>query len=237
MPVPDVGLADPSDCRRGAAPREGLAVVAIGGAPVGGGGALRDLQRGIAPASVDPCAGAGRTMLSVSGIVPDGVEAVFVTAADGSATRADVRDNAYAFVLPRPRRPEPRYLVWAGKDGTPHVQPLGFVALGPRRACPPRQLPPLVTPDPWSGSCATALAPPAFVAPPRPPRVVRPPRVRGLPPAPRREPRARRAIPAPLLLTPGCVLPPPPIPRSARIMPAPEPPLRPAPAPAPPRGP
>jgi hypothetical protein len=56
-------------------------------------------------------------MLGVSGIVPDGVEAVFVTAADGTATRADVRDNGYAFVLAPPRRPEPRYVVGPGATG------------------------------------------------------------------------------------------------------------------------
>lgn len=81
-------------------------------------------------------------MLGVSGIVPDGVEAVFVAAPEASATRADVRDNGYAFVLPRQRRPEPRYVVWTGQDGTPHVQPLGSVVFGRRDACPVRQLPP-----------------------------------------------------------------------------------------------
>ena len=90
-------------------------------------------------------------MLGVSGIVPDGVEAVFVTAADGSATRADVHDNGYAFVLPRPRRPEPRYLVWTGADGTPHVQPLpGLPCRRAVRGCARcRRARSRVTPDPW----------------------------------------------------------------------------------------
>lgn len=124
VPVPDVDRADPFVCKRaGASPREGVAVVAIGAAPAGGGAALRDLVRGIAPVAVDPCAGEGHDMLGVSGIVPDGVPAVFLTAPDGTAVRADVKDNGFSFVVPRGRTPEPRYVVWTGADGTPHVQP------------------------------------------------------------------------------------------------------------------
>ena len=169
--------------------------MSVGGAPAGGGGALRDLQRGLASATIDPCAGSGRDMLGVSGIVPDGVEAVFVTAADGSATRADVHDNGYAFVLPRPRRPEPRYVVWTGADGTPHVQPLpAFLVPGRAGACRNPDELVRVTPDPWGGGCAAAI-PPALLAArpprgvvrarPRPSRIVRPrPGRRGAPARP-----------------------------------------------------
>jgi hypothetical protein len=57
-------------------------------------------------------------------IVPDGVSAAFLTAPDGTAVRADVKDNAYEFLVPRPRVLEQRYVVWTGGDGTPHVQPV-----------------------------------------------------------------------------------------------------------------
>src|SRR4051794_14925319 len=121
VPVPDVDRALRFVCVRGASkPREGIAVVAVGGAPAGGGGALRELIRGIAPVATDPCAGPARDMLGVSGIVPDGVPAVFLTAPDGTAVRADVQDNGFSFVVPRTRAPEPRYVVWTGSDGTPH---------------------------------------------------------------------------------------------------------------------
>jgi hypothetical protein len=203
VPVPDVNAASPFRCVRGAgagAVREGLAVVALNGAPGGGGGALRDLQRGIAPATVDLCAGTERNMLGVSGIVPDGVEAVFVTAADGSATRADVRDNGYAFVLPRPRRPQQRYLVWTGSDGTPHVQPLDMVVVGGRdRGCPRAVLPPRVTPDMWGSGCGQLGIQPVFVAPARPPRVTVVPKGRSRMPARR---RPVRPLPLPLPLPP-----------------------------------
>jgi hypothetical protein len=46
--------------------------------------------------------------------------------------RADVRDNGYAFVVARPRRPEQRYVVWTGGDGTPHVQPVVLTPFPPR---------------------------------------------------------------------------------------------------------
>jgi hypothetical protein len=190
VPVPDVNVADPIACARLSAPREGLAVVAANGAPAGGGGALGDLRRGLAAPTIDTCAGAARDMLGVSGIVPDGVEAVFVTAADGTATRADVRANGYAFVLPRPRRPERRYVVWTAPDGTPHVQPLPPILAGPRdRACPAVEVPPRVTPDPWSfAGCNAVPALPMFV----PPRIFRAPR-----PARPRAPRPS-ILPAPI---------------------------------------
>ncbi|HEV2775146.1 MAG TPA: hypothetical protein VGV90_06115 [Solirubrobacteraceae bacterium] len=179
VPVPDVNAGSSVVCRgprarsqSAVAPREGLVVVAVGGAPAGGGGALRDLQRGLANATVDPCAGADRDMLGVSGVVPDGVEAVFVTAADGSATRADVHDNGFSFVLPRPRRPEQRYVVWTGADGTPHVQPLpAFILSSRSRACRGSAEPIRVTPDPWGAGCAADLLP--SVLPARPSRAAR----------------------------------------------------------------
>ena len=137
VPVPDVGFGFPFPCRPAAkhAAREGLAVVATGDAAAGGGGALADLVRGRAPVSTDSCAGPSHDLLSVSGIVPDGVPAVFLTAPDGTAVRADVKDNGFEFLVPHPRVPQQRYVVWTGGDGTPHVQPI--VALGgpPSRVC------------------------------------------------------------------------------------------------------
>jgi hypothetical protein len=199
--------ASPFRCVHGSgaeAVREGVAVVSLNGAPGGGGGAFRDLQRGIAPPTVDPCAGTERNMLGVSGIVPDGVEAVFVTAADGSATRADVRDNGYAFVLPSPRRPQQRYLVWTGSDGAPHVQPLAVVLVGGRdRGCPRAVLPPRVTPDVWGSRCGPLGTQPVFVFPARPPRVTVAPKRRSRVPARR---RPVRPLPAPPPLPPLAVL-------------------------------
>jgi hypothetical protein len=132
VPVPDVvGRLTILACEPAgkSVPREGLAVVAVGDAANGGGGALDDLVRGRSPATVAPCAGADHSMLSISGIVPNGVPAVFLTAPDGTAVRADVKDNGYEFLLPKQRTAEQRYAVWTGGDGTPHVQPV--VALGP----------------------------------------------------------------------------------------------------------
>jgi len=205
--------------------REGLAVVSVGGAPAGGGGALRDLQRGVWPATVDPCAGTARNMLGVSGIVPDGVEAVVVTAADGTATRADVRDNGYAFVLPRPRRPEPRYLVWTGSDGAPHVQPLTAVVVSGRGGgCPRADLPPRVTPDVWGSGCGPLGMLPGITW------RVRPREAGAAPKHPSRVPSRRRSLrpiappPVPLDIVPSsCVtgLPPAiatPHPRSGRLL-------------------
>ena len=127
VPVPDAvgrlpGFACAPAGRSG--PREGLAVVAVGDAASGGGSALDDLVRGRSPATVAPCAGADHSMLSISGIVPNGVPAVFLTAPDGTAVRADVKDNAYEFLLPKQRTADQRYVVWTGGDGTPHVQPV-----------------------------------------------------------------------------------------------------------------
>ena len=168
--------------RKRPAAQPGLAVVALGGTPAGGGGTLADLVRGRSPVTSDACSGTGGDMLTVSGIVPDGAAAAFLTATDGTAVRADVQDNGYAFVVPRPAKTQQRYVVWTGGDGTPHVQPLLAVALPPRVAC--RRLPatvPQISPSPGCGSVS-------FVVPPRPAR-----------PAPARPiSRARRlAVPAP----------------------------------------
>jgi len=136
VPVPDVSGPFALLCRAKAAkPREGLAVVATGGSAAGGGGALDDLVRGRAPASVETCAGPNHDMLSVSGIVPNGVAAVFLTAPDGTATRADVKDNGYQFLIPSPRTVGQRYIVWTGGDGTPHVQPIAAFGAVPAAAC------------------------------------------------------------------------------------------------------
>ena len=74
-------------------------------------------------------------MLSISGIVPNGVPAVFLTAPDGTAVRADVKDNGYEFLLPNQRAYEQRYVVWTGGDGTPHVQPIVTFAAARAGAC------------------------------------------------------------------------------------------------------
>jgi hypothetical protein len=239
-----------------AQPREGLAVVAVGGAPAGGGGALRELQRGLAPPSVDPCAGAKRDMVGVSGIVPDGVEAVFVTSADGSATRADVHDNGYAFVLPRARGAiEPRYLVWSAANGTPHVQPLPALAMFARIArCRANATAPIqVTPDFGIAACGGVGGGPIVFAPGPPPAAIpmRPHRPRRVGPGvgaaiPARPLPAAVPAPRPMVLCPALETPPfgparllraprPLPPRALRRLPAPSAapvPTAPAPRPA-----
>jgi hypothetical protein len=172
VPVPDVTRSTfPFACAPKGKPaaREGLAVVAIKHAGSGGGGALGDLVRGRAPVAVDSCAGANGDMLGISGIVPNGVAAVFLTAPDGTAIRADVKDNGYEFLIPRPRTVGQRYVVWTGGDGTPHVQPvLAFgVVRGPVcKQLAKRGLPPQVTPGFGFGSCV--VAPPVPFRAPRP---------------------------------------------------------------------
>jgi hypothetical protein len=142
------------------APREGLAVVALGGAAAGGGGALNDLVRGRAPVAVDQCAGKGHDMFGVSGIVPEGVAAVFLTAPDGTAVKADVKDNGYEFLIPRPRTVEQRYVVWTGGDGTPHVQPVAAIGgprLGPCARVGSLAKLPQITPNGAFGPCPVVL--------------------------------------------------------------------------------
>jgi hypothetical protein len=225
VPVPDVvgrlGLL----CAPGGKPgsREGLAVVATGDAASGGGGALDDLVRGRAPVTVSSCAGADRSMLSISGIVPDGVGAAFLTAPDGTAVRADVKDNAYEFQLPSPKAFEQRYVVWTGGDGTPHVQPVvtfGAVRAGMCTAMAKLiQSTPRVSPDALFPACAV-------------PQVINPKLVR---PAARPSRRARRVPPVAVFprcglevpFGPGVVVPSPPV-----VVPPTAVPARPLPAPA-----
>jgi hypothetical protein len=183
-------------------PHPGLAVVALDGAPGGAGGRLEDLVRGREPVALDPCGGPNRDMLSVSGIVPDGVGAAFLTSPDGTAIRADVKDNAYAFVVPRTKRAEQRYVVWTGGDGTPHVQPLGAPVFLGRARCPAaadHQLP-TVSPD-GSGLCGSFYRSPAIIEPPLPGRA------RRVPPA----------SPPPMLYRAPCAL----APMAARTTPVP----------------
>jgi hypothetical protein len=118
-------------------PQEGLVVVAEGDAPAGGGGVHKRLIRGLAAPAVAPCAGPKRDLVSVSGIVPDGVGSVFLTSADGTAVKTGVQDNGYAFLVPPGKGREawaPRYVVWTGGDGTPHVQQVALSRL-PSRLC------------------------------------------------------------------------------------------------------
>ena len=172
VPVPDVVGRVGLLCAPGGKPgsREGLAVVATGDAASGGGGALDDLVRGRAPVTVRSCAGADRSMLSISGIVPDGVGAAFLTAPDGTAVRADVKDNGYEFQLPRPKAFEQRYVVWTGGDGTPHVQPVAtFGAIRPGMCTAMAKLirsTPRVSPDGLYPTCVVPqVVNPKFVAP------------------------------------------------------------------------
>jgi hypothetical protein len=196
-------------------------------------------------------------MLGVSGIVPDGVPAVFLTAPDGSAVRADVHDNGFSFVVARARRPEPRYVVWTGSDGMPHVQPVSVFGGVPKMLCTRVVSVPVVTPSGARDCGPVALAAPARVvvgrrgkafsarearrrALRRPPVVVVP---RG---RVRRVPTVVAPMPPPVFPSRPCVLggglpvlvAPPAVP--ARALPAPAParpaPARPA-APAPPRPP
>jgi hypothetical protein len=186
-------------------PHPGLAVVALDGAPGGAGGRLEDLIRGREPVATDPCGGPNRDMLSVSGIVPDGVGAAFLTSPDGTAVRADVKDNAYAFVVPRAKRPEQRYVIWTGGDGTPHVQPVGIPFYPVRARCPAAAAhqPPTVSPE-VSGMCGrySRLSPAIVVPAP-------------LPSA--RAPRTPLTSPPPVLYEAPCAL----VPQAARATPVP----------------
>ncbi len=173
--TPDGGKAwiVPEPCVPGASAGEGVVVVATGGAPAGGGAPLPDLVRGRGAVSVDACAGPGHDMLGVSGVVPDGVAAAYLTAPDGTAVRADVSDNGYAFVVPTPRDPGQRYVVWTGGDGTPHVQPVPRLLLRPgRSACATRYASVVrITPEP--NGCrvgAIVVAPPVATVPRAPSR-------------------------------------------------------------------
>jgi hypothetical protein len=153
--------------------------------------------RGREEVVLDPCGGPDHDMLSVSGVVPDGVAAVFLTSRDGTAIRADVADNAYAFVVPRAKQPEERYVVWTGGDGTPHVQPLGSPAFATTRVrCPAPtatsklRLGPVVSPD-GSGLCGHFTRVPSANVLYRAPCLVVPPAV-PVAPKPVRAPRRHR---------------------------------------------
>jgi hypothetical protein len=207
VPVAEIsGLVDCVAAKR-PADREGLAVVALGETPAGGGGTRDDLARGRAPASVETCAGPDHRSISVSGIVPDGVSAVYLTATDGTAVRADVRDNGFALLVPAPVRPDQRFLVWTPANGTPHVQPI-LVTSFPSRLCGRIKRPVArVSPGPFSCTpTAPALAapPPAIVVRSRPLRVVPGRRVR------RARGRALRLLASPPValgpLRAGCLL-------------------------------
>jgi hypothetical protein len=133
-----------------------------------------DLVRGRAPVAVEPCGPDG--LVAISGIVPDGVATAFLVGRDGSAVRADVRDNGFAFLV-RPERRR-RWVVWTDPSGVPRVQPVALPAAPcPRRGAPAGLVgPPRVTP-----------APACLAAPPRPPR--RP---------------GRRGAPTPAPVAPSC---------------------------------
>jgi hypothetical protein len=173
VPVPDVVGRLGASCGPvpKAASREGVVVVAVGDAASGGGGALDDLVRGRAPVTLAPCAGADHSMLSISGMVPNGVPAVFLTAPDGTAVRADVKDNGYEFLLPNQRTYEQRYVVWTGGDGTPHVQPVVTFAAARASACKASaklaQSVPRVSPDGLASCGAPPIAEKFPVAVPR----------------------------------------------------------------------
>jgi hypothetical protein len=114
-----------------------------------------------------------------------GVAAAFLTSAAGTAVRADVQDNAYAFLVPPDKRPEQRYVVWTGGDGTPHVQPLTWTPFSTRTRCTSAEgsrpglaqddgtcphdlrafLPPAAIPLPRGGVSRPAVAPLVQAAP------------------------------------------------------------------------
>jgi hypothetical protein len=132
-------------------PRPGLAVVAVDGAPAGAGGPLEDLVRGREPVATDVCAGPDKDMMSISGLVPDGVPAAFLTSPDGTAVRADVKDNAYTFTIPPAKTFAQRYVVWTGGDGTPHVQPVPARPFAiPAARCASLHRGPTISPDPFA---------------------------------------------------------------------------------------
>jgi len=167
-------------------PQEGLVVIAEGDVPGGGGGTHKQLIRGLAAPAVAPCSGPKHDLVGVSGIVPDGVGAAFLTSADGTAIKADVKDNGYAFLVAPAKGREawaPRYVVWTGGDGTPHVQQVSLGNL-PARLCrhlAAQRAKKLIglTPSPATGPFAAA---PGVLRPalpvPRAPRPSRPPRPR-----------------------------------------------------------
>ena len=112
-------------------------------------------------------------MVGISGVVPDGVPAAFLTSQDGTAVRADVADNGYAFLVKPDLRPEQRYVVWTGSDGTPHVQPVVTFGVMRARTCATTakltQAMPRVSPDGLFGCAAPTAVNPKLVIPSRRP--------------------------------------------------------------------
>jgi hypothetical protein len=137
MLAPATPFLEPAPYPLDGKPQEGLVVVAEGDAPAGGGGIHKQLIRGLAAPAVESCAGPKRDLVSVSGIVPDGVGSVFLTSVDGTAVKTEVQDNGYAFLVPPASGRDawaPRYVVWVGGDGTPHVRQVMLSRL-PSRLC------------------------------------------------------------------------------------------------------
>ena len=86
--------------------------------------------------SPSPRAPAPTTRCSRSrGSSPTASRAAFLTAPDGTAVRADVKDNGYEFLLPNQRTPEQRYVVWTGGDGRPTSSPSSAFGAVPAEAC------------------------------------------------------------------------------------------------------
>jgi hypothetical protein len=169
--------------------------------------------------AVDPCAGDNHGMLRVSGIVPDGVAAAFLTAPDGTAVRADVKDNGYEFLVPQPRTVGQRYVVWTGGDGTPHVQPILTFGALPAAACKRVAAggfarAPRVTPAGGLGSCALDVPPVPLPAP-----VARPKRHGRVISPPARVLWTACAAPAPALVVPSIGARPLPVPATPKAVP------------------
>lgn len=184
-PVPfGPALVEPAPLAWDGKPQEGVVVVAEGDTPAGGGATFRQLIRGLGSPEVAPCAGPKHDLVGVSGMVPDGVGSVFLTSPDGTAIKADVEDNAYSFLVPPAKGRAafaPRYVVWTGGDGTPHVQPV-TAGMTPRagricaRLARVRDAVVRVTPLPTGLYPFTRAVLPAFVTPPRPARARAPTR-------------------------------------------------------------
>ncbi len=155
---------------------EGLVVMATGDAGAGGGGALSDLLAGQAPPSVRNCVGRSFNLVSVSGMVPDGVDQVYLTKSDGTAVKSDVEDNGYSFVVPaaarRSRIGDLRFLVWTAANGVPKVQPVTITQL-PQRFCRRMRMSTRFarfTPDVVTFTTSTVPVPATLVSPARAPR-------------------------------------------------------------------
>jgi hypothetical protein len=158
-------------------------------------------------------------MLGVSGIVPDGVAAAFLTAPDGTAVRADVESNGYQFLVPQSRNIGQRYVVWTGGDGTPHVQPIPAFGVVPTAACKRLaatsfEKAPRVTPTGAFGTCALDVP-----HVPLPTPVARPKRHGRVIPAPARVLWTACAAPVPALVVPSVGIRPLPVPVTPKPVP------------------